>query len=111
VCIKVCPVQKYGMQPVMEHYVETGEVLGKGTDDLEGYPIPDGRYFGPGELPQFSREFFDFPHGTREEFLFEKFKERLSEGDDVSSEELSEFAEEVRGAVGETSKGWGPTDD
>ncbi len=111
VCIKVCPVQKYGMKPVMEHYVETGEVLGKGTDHLEGYPIPDGRHFGPGELPQFSREFFDFPHGTREEWLFETFKERLSNGDGVSKEELAEFVDEVRDAVGETQKGWGATDD
>ncbi|HEY9528189.1 MAG TPA: reductive dehalogenase domain-containing protein, partial [Anaerolineales bacterium] len=32
ICMKVCPIQKYGMPAVMEHYVETGEVLGKGTD-------------------------------------------------------------------------------
>ena len=31
VCMKVCPIQRYGMKPVMEHYVETGKVLGKGT--------------------------------------------------------------------------------
>ena len=99
------------MKPVMEHYVETGEVLGKGTDDLEGYPIPDGRYFGSGELPQFEREFFQFPHGTREEWLFEKFKERLADGEDVSQEDMEEFADQVKEAVGETSKGWGPTDD
>ena len=77
VCMKVCPVQKFGMKPVMEHYVETGEVLGKGTDDLEGFPVPDGRYFGSGELPHFDREFFDFPHGTREQWLFEQLKQRM----------------------------------
>ena len=47
VCMKVCPVQRYGMKPVMEHYVETGEVLGKGTDNLEGYALRDKGYFGP----------------------------------------------------------------
>ena len=26
VCMLVCPVQRYGMAPVMEHFVETGEV-------------------------------------------------------------------------------------
>jgi hypothetical protein len=35
----------------MEHYVETGEVLGKGTDSLEGYTLQDKGYFGPGHLP------------------------------------------------------------
>ena len=34
VCMIVCPIQRYGMKPVMEHYVETGEVLGKGTENL-----------------------------------------------------------------------------
>ena len=111
VCMKVCPVQRYGMKPVMEHYVETGEVLCKGTHDLEGYPIPAGRYFGSGELPQFQREFFEFPYGTREEWLFEKFKDRMADGEQVSSEEIAEFADQVKDAVGETSKGWGATDD
>ena len=35
----VCPIQRYGMKPVMEHYVETGEVLGKGSESLEGYSL------------------------------------------------------------------------
>ena len=36
VCMKTCPVQRYGMPAVMDHYVETGQVLGKGTHLLEG---------------------------------------------------------------------------
>ena len=111
VCMKVCPVQKYGMKPVMEHYVETGEVLGKGTDDLEGFPVPDGRYFGSGELPQFDREFFDFPQGTREQWLFEQLKQRMDDGEEVTEEELAEFADQVKEAVGQTKKGWGSTTD
>ena len=95
VCMKVCPIQRYGMKPVMEHYVETGEVLGKGTDNLEGYEMRDKGYFGPGELPHFEREFFDFPHGTREDWLFEEFKRKLSEGEKPSSEDLETFAENV----------------
>lgn len=31
VCMKTCPIQRFGMKDVMEHYVATGEVLGKGT--------------------------------------------------------------------------------
>ena len=58
VCMKVCPIQKYGMKNVMEHYVETGQVLGKGTHDLEGYTLEGKGYFGPGELPVFDRDFF-----------------------------------------------------
>jgi len=30
ICMKVCPIQKYGMQPVMEHYVATGQILARG---------------------------------------------------------------------------------
>ena len=76
--MKVCPVQKYGMKPVMEHCIETdGEILGKGTDNLEGYELRDKGYFGPGKLPKFDREFFDIPHGTKEEWLFEEFKAKL----------------------------------
>ncbi len=32
--MKVCPIQKYGMKNVLEHYAATGQVLGKGTHDL-----------------------------------------------------------------------------
>jgi hypothetical protein len=34
--------------------VETGEVLGKGTDSLEGYKLHD-KVLGPGHLPSFDR--------------------------------------------------------
>ncbi|MCH7787067.1 MAG: hypothetical protein IIC22_06115 [Chloroflexi bacterium] len=96
VCIKVCPVQRYGMVPVMEHYIATGEVLGKGTDNLEGYSIRDKGYFGPGELPTFNREFFEIPHGRREEWLFEQFKEKLTKEGVPSMEELVGFATNVK---------------
>ena len=77
VCMKVCPIQKYGMKPVMEHYVETGDVLGKGTDNLEGYELSDKGYFGPGKLPSFKRDFFDMPHGRAEDWLLMEFREKL----------------------------------
>ncbi|NQW24517.1 MAG: hypothetical protein HQ475_13865 [SAR202 cluster bacterium] len=73
ICMKVCPINKYGAKAVMEHYVETGQVLGKGTHDLEGYTLHDestGKYttgyFGPGELPTFDASLFKIPSGTRE---------------------------------------------
>ena len=103
VCMKVCPVQRFGMKPVMEHYVETGEVLGKGTDNLEGYEIRDKGYFGPGELPQFDREFFDFPHGKREDWLFTQFKERLGKEGVPDEPELVEFAGNVKKVLDEGS--------
>ena len=92
VCMKVCPVQRYGMKPVMEHYVETGQVLGKGTDNLEGFTLRDKGYFGPGELPHFDRSFFEIPQGTREDWLFVQFKEKLAKDVTPSSEDLTEFA-------------------
>lgn len=57
ICTKVCPVQKYGLAAVTEHYVATGgEVLGKGTEELEGYTLPDRGYQPVGTLPHFSKD-------------------------------------------------------
>ena len=57
ICTKVCPVQKYGLAAVAEHFEATGgEVLGKGTEELEGYTLPDRGYQAVGTLPRFSRD-------------------------------------------------------
>ena len=108
VCMKVCPVQRYGMQPVMEHFVETGEVLGKDTDNLEGYTIEvRGGYFGPGKLPKFDRKFFDIPHGNREDWLFEQFKEAVKEKGGLDGESLGQFGSKLSELleVEDTSRG------
>jgi ferredoxin len=99
VCMKTCPIQRFGMKEVMEHYVETGEVLGKGTHLLEGYTFEDKGYFGPGELPMFDRAFFEIPHGRKEEWLFDQFKEKLMTEGVPSQDELAEFAEKVKGIL------------
>ena len=99
VCMKVCPIQKFGMPAVMSHYVETGEVLGKGTDELEGYTLHDKGYFGPGELPHFDRSFFEFPHGRRENWLFEEFKKRLANEETPTTDDLQQFADGVKTAM------------
>ena len=103
VCMKVCPIQRYGMQPVMEHYIATGEVLGKGTDNLEGYTLRDKGYFGPGALPQFDRPFFEFPHGRREDWLFHEFKEKVSKEGVPSEAKLVEFASTLKKVLDEGS--------
>jgi epoxyqueuosine reductase len=54
ICMKVCPVQRYGLDAVKDHYVETGEILGKGTDELEGFDWIDGRHYGPDQKPRMS---------------------------------------------------------
>jgi len=57
ICMKVCPIQRYGLEPVITHFKRTGEILGKGTDELEGYAWPlDGRYYGAGRKPPISSE-------------------------------------------------------
>jgi len=57
ICTRVCPVQRYGLQEVLDHYHATGgQVLGKGTEELEGYSLPDRGHFGVGELPHFTRD-------------------------------------------------------
>jgi len=107
ICMKVCPVQRYGMKPVMEHYLETGEVLGKGTDNLEGFTIRDKGYFGPGKLPQFSRDFFEIPHGTKDDWLFEQFKSKIEKDGMPSTEEIVDFAVELEKIVveGKSTRG------
>jgi Pyruvate/2-oxoacid:ferredoxin oxidoreductase delta subunit len=79
VCMKVCPIQKYGLKPTMEHYIETGEILGKGTSNLEAYELPDKGYFRPGKLPVFGAEFFQMPVGRTEDHIVEEYKEGLAE--------------------------------
>ena len=62
VCMRVCPVQKYGLQTVLDHYAETGEVLGKGTDELEAYQWPlDGKVYPAGERPRLTKSFMNPP--------------------------------------------------
>ena len=92
----------------MEYYVETGKILGKGTDNLEGYELRDHGYFGPGQLPHFNRQFFEIPHGRKEEWLFEQFKTKLMESDRLPNpEDLVVFAGELKDIldVGGTTRG------
>lgn len=87
------------MKPVMEHYINTGEILGKGSHDLEGYEIRDKGYFGPGELPHFDRELFEMPHGSREDWLFKEFKDKIEKDGIPSAKDLEEFGNAVDKAV------------
>lgn len=53
ICMKVCPVQRYGLAAVLEEYQRSGRILGRDTDDLEGYDWPlDGRHYPPGVKPR-----------------------------------------------------------
>ncbi|MGC4109313.1 MAG: hypothetical protein QM747_02565 [Nocardioides sp.] len=64
VCMKVCPVQRYGLQPVLDHLDATGEVLGRHTAELEEYEWPlTGERIAVGERPRLRREFFAIPGG------------------------------------------------
>ena len=99
VCMKVCPIQRYGMKDVMDHYIETGQVLGKGTHLLEGYNLGEMGYFGPGELPRFNNEFFRFPHGRTEDVLFEELKEKIKEGKVPGGPEGDAILREFKGQI------------
>jgi len=62
VCMKVCPVQRYGLDDVLTEFERTGKILGRDSDELEGYNWPlDGRHYGPGERPRLDSDFFDVP--------------------------------------------------
>ena len=101
VCMKVCPVQKYGMQTVLDHYAETGQVLGKGSHELEGFSLPDKGYFGPGQMPVFAPSFFsDMPHGTTQEWAMEKLKHQFTEnGNQLTDQMLDQFKTELLKAM------------
>ena len=98
-CMKVCPVQRYGMKPVLEHYVETGEILGKGTENLEGYNLRGKGYYGAGELPTFSPEMFDIPNRRPEQLVFDQLKEKVEDGQTPSPEEMVEFVDNLKEAL------------
>ena len=107
ICMKVCPIQRYGMKPVMEHYIDTGEVLGKGTDNLEGYTIQDKGYFGPGKLPHFEKDFFDMPQGRSEDWLLIEFRNKLMETNGEKNGDKdhmwAEFREKVEESIEQRS--------
>jgi NAD-dependent dihydropyrimidine dehydrogenase PreA subunit len=101
VCMKTCPIQKYGLKNVMDHYAATGQVLGKGTHDLEGYTLEGKGYFGPGEMPVFEAGFFNMPHGNADEWAFEQFKEKaVASGGQITDEMLEQFKEQINRALG-----------
>jgi epoxyqueuosine reductase QueG len=62
VCMKVCPVQRFGLQAVIDELTTSGQILGKGTSELESYQF-EGRHYPPGVRPKLSREWFaDIPY-------------------------------------------------
>ena len=105
VCMKVCPIQMYGMKPVMEHYAATGQVLGKGTDLLEGYELKGRGYFGPGELPKFDTDFFNVPEGAADQGVFEELKAKIEAGEAPEGPEGDKVFTEFRGRLQEALKG------
>ena len=102
ICMKVCPVQKYGLKNTMDHYAATGQVLGKGTHDLEGYELEGKGYFGPGELPVFESDFFNvMPHGNEFEWSFDQFKAKAkAAGGAITEDMLEEFRDQMSGHMG-----------
>jgi hypothetical protein len=49
----------------------------------------------------FDREFFEIPHGRKEDWLFDQFKEKLLHEGMPSSDEMAEFAERVKDILDE----------
>ena len=102
VCMKVCPIQRYGMPQVMSHYIETAEVLGKGTENLEGYTLEDKGYFKTGQLPKFEPGFFDMPMGRSEDLVMDEYRERIQDvNGDANAKEVvwMEFREKLDKAL------------
>ena len=108
VCMKVCPIQKYGMKNVMDHYAATGQVLGKGTHLLEGYNLKEKGYFGPGELPHFDNEFFRMPiHTKSEDVAFQELKEKIGAGEVPQGADGDQVLREFKDRVAKCLDGQG----
>ena len=105
ICMKVCPIQRYGLKPVMEHYAATGQVLGKGTHLLEGYEMHDLGYFGPGELPRFDSDFFHIPEGYADQYTLEELKAKIQSGEAQEGPERDKLFQEFRERLEEVIKG------
>jgi ferredoxin len=60
ICTTVCPVQRYGLEAVYDEFERTGRILGRLTDDLEGYDF-GGVHYPPGTRPKLGQSFFELP--------------------------------------------------
>ena len=105
VCMKVCPIQRYGLKNVLDHYASTGQVLGKGTHSLEGYEMHDLGYFGLGELPRFDSDFFRVPEGTTSEYLLKELTAKINHGEVPQGPEGDKVYAEFRGRLEDAMKG------
>ena len=105
VCMKVCPIQRYGMQTVMDHYAATGQVLGKGTHSLEGYEMHGLGYFGPSELPRFDADFFHVPEGYGDQYLLDDLKAKITGGEVPPGPEGDRVFQEFRTRLQDFIKG------
>ena len=100
--MKVCPIQKYGMPAVMEHYVETG---GSGQGDRQPGRL---RCRIKGTSVQAScpslTEFFKMPQGRAEDWLLLEFRDKLQEtaGDPNVNQDLmwTDFRTRVEKSLG-----------
>jgi ferredoxin len=66
ICMTTCPAQRYGTAAMIEHWERTGTILGKGTDELEGYTWSDGDYYGPRQRPTHDPVFLEMPSFPRQ---------------------------------------------
>jgi epoxyqueuosine reductase QueG len=58
ICMKVCPVQRYGLRAVADEFSSSGRILGKDTNELEAYRF-EGKVYPAGERPRLRREWFE----------------------------------------------------
>lgn len=62
---------------------------------MEGFTLK-GQYFGLSELPQLDVRTFQFPHGPKDGWLFQEFKERLKKEGIPPADQLQRFAAAVK---------------
>lgn len=66
ICMTTCPAQRYGTEAMIDHWKKTGTILGKDTEELEGYTWADGKYYGLRQRPVHDDVFMAMPSFPRE---------------------------------------------
>jgi epoxyqueuosine reductase len=80
ICMTTCPAQRYGTEAMIDHWKKTGTILGKDTEELEGYTWADGKYYGLRQRPVHTEVFMAMPSFPRD-----RAAAAQSESSDVST--------------------------
>ena len=101
VCMKVCPIQKYGLKNTMgalcRHRVRSS-ARAPTTSKVTTWKARATS--APAKLPVFERGFFDMPHGNSDEWAFESMKDAARDNDgEIPDDMLEDLKLQIQRAI------------